>query len=84
MAEVGQRPTLRRLLLRSGLHARREEGSERTADGDCGQSLPIPFERQKRGGQASGQKDERAESEIQKVVSHKLWTAAWTTAGLRF
>lgn len=60
----------RTLLLGSGLHARREEGPQRTADGDRGKGLPVSMEREQRRGQTAGQKDERAESVVLEVVSH--------------
>jgi hypothetical protein len=49
---------------------RREEGSECTADGHCGKGLSVPFQREQRGREATGNEDERAENEVLSFGSH--------------
>jgi|SRR5688572_3822182 len=68
-ARSGRRSTLH-LLFDPRLNASGEKCAERTAHGDGGQRLSIPLDCQKRRGDDAGEKDERAEDEVLKVVSH--------------
>src|SRR5688500_10195351 len=58
------------LLLDARLYPSGEERAQRTAHGDCGQSLSVAFDGEQRGGEAAGEKNQRAEDEVLKVVSH--------------
>src|SRR5687768_3089650 len=64
---AGQRPALHRSLFDSRLYPPGEKSAERTAYGHGWQGLSVPLDRQKRGGEAAGQQDERAESKVRKV-----------------